>query len=306
MYKIAIGLLAMGLVACQATDESDTPAAPESGTNTVATDSPAAANVTVDALALILSAQPAEVQARYRYRNPKETLEFFGITPGMTVVEALPGGGWYTRLLLGYLGAEGHLVGANYALDMWPNFPFGTEEFVEKQRTWTTDWPVKAGEWRGENGATVGAFVFGSMSASLAGTADAVLFIRAMHNLANFEEEGGFMSAALADSFAVLKPGGTLGIVQHHARDDMSDDFADGSHGYLKKALVIDAAERAGFEFVAESAVNSNPKDQPGDEDIVWRLPPSLATSADDPELKAIMEAVGESNRMTLKFQKPG
>jgi len=127
-----------------------------------------------------------------------------------------------------------------------------------------------------------------------------------MHNLANFEEKGGYMTAALADSFTVLKPGGTLGIVQHQARDDMSDEFAAGGNGYLKKAFVIDAAQRAGFEFVAESDVNTNPKDQPTEEDIVWRLPPSLATSSDDPELKAILEAVGESNRMTLKFRKPG
>ena len=305
MYKIVTGLLLLGLAACQATDESDTPVTPASDAKTAVTDSPAGANVTVDSLALVLSAQPAEVQARYRYRHPKETLEFFDIRPGMTVVEALPGGGWYTRLLLPYLGSDGHLVGANYALDMWPNFPFGTEEFVDKQRTWTTDWPAKAEDWRGENGATIGAFVFGSMPASLSGTADAVLFIRAMHNLANFEEKGGYMTAALADSFTVLKPGGTLGIVQHQARDDMSDEFAAGGNGYLKKAFVIDAAQRAGFEFVAESDVNTTPKDQPTEEDIVWRLPPSLATSSDDPELKAILEAVGESNRMTLKFRKP-
>jgi len=103
----------------------------------------------------------------------------------------------------------------------------------------------------------------------------------------------------------VLKPGGTMGVVQHHAREDMSDEFADGSHGYLKKSFVIAAAEQAGFEFVAESDINANPNDQPGEEDIVWRLPPSFATSAEDPELKAKLAAVGESNRMTLKFRKP-
>ena len=85
----------------------------------------------------------------------------------------------------------------------------------------------------------------------------------------------------------------------------MSDEFADGSHGYLKKSFVIAAAEAAGFEFVAESDVNANPKDQPSEDDIVWRLPPSLRTSQDDPELRAELEAVGESNRMTLKFRKP-
>ena len=85
----------------------------------------------------------------------------------------------------------------------------------------------------------------------------------------------------------------------------MSDEFADGSHGYLKKSFVIAVVEQAGFEFVAESDINANPKDQPGADDIVWRLPPTFATSAEDPDLKAGYEAVGESNRMTLKFRKP-
>ena len=111
--------------------------------------------------------------------------------------------------------------------------------------------------------------------------------------------------SVVADAHAVLKPGGTFGVVQHHARDEMSDEFADGSHGYLKKAFVIAAAETAGFEFVGESDINANPNDQPTAEDIVWRLPPTLATSRDNPELQAELEAVGESNRMTLKFRKP-
>ena len=137
------------------------------------------------------------------------------------------------------------------------------------------------------------------------GTADVVFFPRVLHNLANFESKGGFLTTALADAFTALKPGGTFGVVQHHARDDMSDEFADGSHGYLKKSFVIAQAEAAGFEFVAESDINANPKDQPTEEDIVWRLPPTFATSEDNEELRAEYAAVGESNRMTLKFRKP-
>lgn len=256
-------------------------------------------------LASVLAALPEDMQARYQYRHPQETIEFFGIEPGMTLVEGLPGRGWYTKVLLPYLGAEGHLVGANYAMDMWPNFSFGTEEFMEKQKTWVTDWPADAEEWRGDAGATVSAFILGSMPADMAGTADVVFFPRVLHNLARFESEGGFLTAALADAYAVLKPGGTFGVVQHHARDEMSDEFADGSHGYLKKSFVIAAAESAGFEFVAESDINANPADQPTEEDIVWRLPPSLGTSGENPELRAELEAIGESNRMTLKFRKP-
>ena len=85
----------------------------------------------------------------------------------------------------------------------------------------------------------------------------------------------------------------------------MPDDWANGRHGYLKSDFVIARMEEAGFEFLAASDINANEKDQPSEEDIVWRLPPSLATSKKDPELKAKLEAVGESNRMTLKFRKP-
>ena len=102
-----------------------------------------------------------------------------------------------------------------------------------------------------------------------------------------------------------LHLGGVLGVVQHHARDDVSDEWANGSHGYMKKQFVIDRVVAAGFEFVAESDVNANPKDRPTGDDVVWRLPPTFATSRDDEELKAKYAAIGESNRMTLKFRKP-
>lgn len=299
MLRIAAILLAFGLAACQPATESATESVPESATET------AAPAVEADRLSAVLDRQAEDVQARYEYRHPKATLEFFGIEPGMTVVEGLPGRGWYTKILLPYLGKEGHLIGANYAMDMWPNFAFANEEFLKTQSTWVTDWPVGAEDWRDDDSATVAAFNFGAMPESVAGTADVVFLARVLHNLANFEEEGGFLTAALADCFAALKPGGTLGVVQHQARDEMSDEFADGSHGYLKKSFVIAAAEQAGFEFVAESDINMNPDDQPGAEDVVWRLPPSFGTSQDNPELQAEMRAIGESNRMTLKFRKP-
>jgi predicted methyltransferase len=298
MHKYIVLLLAMTLAACQQAPESQTESAVEKT---------AAAESTKENTRLVtaLEAQPEDVQARYQFRHPRETIEFFGIEPGMTVVEGLPGRGWYTRILLPYLGNDGHLIGATYAMDMWPNFAFANAEFLQTQSTWTTDWPANAEEWRDEDSATVAAFNFGAMPESLAGTADVVFLVRVLHNLANFEDEGGFLTEAMDDAYAALKPGGVLGVVQHQARDDMSDGFADGSHGYLKKSFVIAAAEKAGFEFVVESNINENPKDQPSEEDIVWRLPPSFGTSQDNPELKAEMEAIGESNRMTLKFRKP-
>ncbi|MEM7099874.1 MAG: methyltransferase [Pseudomonadota bacterium] len=254
-------------------------------------------------LADILAAQPEEVQARYVYRNPAQTLEFFGIEPGMTVVEALPGGGWYSKLLLPYLGSEGKLIGANYAPELWPNFSFATPEYLETVKTWTTDWPAEAQEWRDESSADVTAFVFSQLPESMHGTADAVVLVRALHNMARFE--GGFLEQSIQDSYNVLKPGGVVGIVQHEARPEMPDEWANGARGYLKKSMVIEKMTAAGFEYVGDSDVNENPKDQPGAEDIVWRLPPSLATSRENEALKAELVAVGESNRMTLKFRKP-
>lgn len=297
IFNAAVALVAvLAFAGCQQSSD-----APET-----ADESPmAAAAGDVSALDTVLAAQPEDVQARYPYRNPKETMEFFGIEPGMTVVEGLPGRGWYTNVLVPYLGSEGRLIGADYSLDMYPLFSFVNEEFIENQRQWTTTFVAGVAEQGGDNAPSVGAFHFGSMPEDFAGTADVVFFPRVLHNLARFESEGDFLTKALADSFAVLKPGGTLGVVQHHARDEMSDSFADGSRGYLKKSFVIAAAEQAGFVLDAESDVNANPADQPGEDDIVWRLPPTLGTSADDPELRSELEAVGESNRMTLRFRKP-
>jgi predicted methyltransferase len=258
-----------------------------------------------DALNEALAAQPEEVQARYVYRHSKETLEFFGIKPGMTVVEGLPGGGWYTKILLPFLGAEGTLIGADYAQDMYPKFGFFDQEALDKKKTWVSDWTAKANGWRSKDDAKIKAFQFGSLPDEMKGTADAVFLVRALHNLARFENDGGYLTAALNDAFEALKPGGVAGVVQHEARDDKSDAWADGSRGYLKQSFVIDRMEKAGFVFEGSIDINNNPADQPGDSDIVWRLPPTYHTSRENPELKAQMQAVGESNRMTLRFRKP-
>ena len=277
--------------------EVQTPATPET-----TSDSSASAS----SLNAILLSQPEDVQARYPFRHPEETLTFFGIEPGMTVVEALPGGGWYTKILLPYLGEEGKLVGANYALDMWPKFGFFKDEQIEEFKTWTTDWPVSTKEWGIENGADVSAFELGSLPEELHESADAVLFIRAMHNLARFNGDGGYLDTTIEETYKILKPGGIVGIVQHEGREDMPDEWAGGQNGYLKKSFVVEKMQAAGFELVDETDINQNPKDQPTESDVVWRLPPTMYTSQDDPELRAKMTPLGESNRMTLKFRKPG
>jgi predicted methyltransferase len=256
-------------------------------------------------LEAVLNAQSDETRARYAYRNPSDTLEFFEIAPGSVVVEALPGGGWYSRILDAYLGPEGRLVGVDYAHDMFPLFGFFTEEQLKKRESWTETWVAGSADWGVENGAPVFAFTFGSMPEEARGTADTVLFIRALHNLARFEKDGPYLTTALQNAYDVLKPGGLVGVVQHHARADTPDEWVGGATGYLKAEFVIDRMQAAGFEYVGESDINANEKDQPGENDAVWRLPPTLATSRDDPELREQMKTIGESNRMTLKFRKP-
>ena len=312
MNRILVAILALVLAACQPAPETETAETPESAPEAETAEMPEAApeaEAAVDeggnTLAAVLEAQPDEMKARYQYRHPQETLEFFGVEPGMTVVEALPGGGWYTKILLPYLGSEGRLIGANYSLDVSALYSNSTEESMERARAWISNFPADAAEWAGDDGASVDAFYFGSMPDEFKGTADFVFIARALHGMARFDSQGDFVTEAMADAFAALKPGGILGVVQHHARDDMSDEFADGDRGYLKRGYVITAAEQAGFELVGESDINANPMDQPGEDGAVWRLPPSLSMSKEDPELEAKYKAIGESNRMTLKFRKP-
>jgi predicted methyltransferase len=263
------------------------------------------AMTTQPSLSDVLAAQPEQTQARYVHRHPAQTLEFFGIEPGMTVMEALPGGGWYSKILLPYLGDEGALIGANYTTSMRRLFGFYTEEQLQQGETWTTDWPAKAAAWTQEANTPVSGFIFGSLPQDMTESADAVIFIRALHNLARFEDQGGFLTAALNDAYNILKPGGVVGVVQHAIAETAPDDWAKGNRGYLKQSFVIAQMEQAGFIFEEASAINANPKDQPQDGDVVWRLPPVLSGSKDNPDQAAMMQTIGESNRMTLRFRKP-
>ena len=318
---IFAGLLAAGLAlslgACQSDESSVAETTPTSETTPVA--EPAAATVEMAAeaaaegaavpaaasLAAVLAAQPEAVQARYAARHPAETLAFFGIEPGMQVIEALPGGGWYTKILAPYLGAEGTLVGVDYDPTLFPLFGYMSDEQLKAKLSWPQDWLVDAKGWFDTPVATLDAFQFGAVPPRLAGQVDAALFVRALHNMARFDDQGGFLATSLMNTKAALKPGGVVGVVQHMAPENADDAWADGSAGYLKKSFVIAQFEAAGFELVGDSDINANPLDQPTGEDVVWRLPPTLSGSADKPELAAAMNAIGESTRMTLLFKKP-
>ena len=256
-------------------------------------------------LQAVLDGQSDEAKARYQYRHPAETLAFFGIKPGMTVVDTLPGDPWYAGILSEYLGAEGKVIGVDYPVDMWSNFGFATPEFIEGKQTWTETWVADMDAKREEGEAAFGAFQFGALSEDMHGKADVALMIRALHNMHRFEDEGGYLTRALADMNTVLKPGGVLGVIQHRGLETNSDEWANGSNGYLKESRVIALVEAAGFELVESSEINANPADRPTEDDFVWRLPPRLAGSDEDPERREAMLAIGESDRMTLLFKKP-
>ena len=197
------------------------------------------------------------------------------------------------------------MVGAHYPDDVWGRFGFG-DEWTARQVEGTANWPTQAAEWGVENAATIKSLQLTQMPEEADGKLDAVLFIRALHNLNRFsDEETPYMTDTLAEAYRVLKPGGIVGVVQHHAPDANSDEWADGSNGYLKKSAVVSAFESAGFELVGSSDVNANPDDVPSEEEFVWRLPPTLAGTEEDTPERAAYQAVGESNRMTLKFRKP-
>jgi predicted methyltransferase len=293
-----VGAALLALFACSKEAQPPAAAAPETAP---AADAQPSASARLDA---VLAAQPEEAKARYAQRHPKETLEFFGIEPGMTVVDTLPGEVFYTGILLDYLGPEGKVIAADYSPEMWKQFGEYSPDPKEKAN-WPADYVAKMQPKRDADDAQIAAFQYGAVPDDMAGTADVVLLIRAIHHFTRLEDKGQWMTKALADINKVLKPGGVVGVVAHRAPAQSSDAWAKGDAGYVKQDAVIEAFKKAGFEFVEASEINANPKDQPTEKDIVWRLPPTLATSQKDPALKAQMEAIGESDRMTLKFRKP-
>jgi predicted methyltransferase len=258
-----------------------------------------------EALAGVVLDRAADKRARDSSRHPVQTLSFFHIAPGMNVAEALPGSGWYSEIIANYLGPDGALYGINYNESMWPMFGFFTPEQIEQMSARTAAFPEMVSELT-ENGVTTGGFTFETAPEQLFGTLDRVLFIRALHNLSRFETQGGTKSEALKVAFDLLKEDGMVGVVQHRAPVDAEDKWADGSAGYLKQSAVVSAFEQAGFELVAQSEINANEKDKPTTKDTVWRLPPSMNGTADDPDKRAQVEAIGESDRMTLLFKKKG
>lgn len=254
-------------------------------------------------LEAVIAARPDDERSRDASRRPVQTLEFFDVGPDMNVLEVLPGGGWYTRVLAPYLAPNGSLHAVTYADDMWDLFGFFTAERIAERKQQMLDWPKflvqKGGVANGQGAA------FNRIPESWNNQFDRVLLIRALHNLNRFESKANTRSQALAEIYAVLKPGGTVGVVQHQAPESAGEEWSNGQNGYLKKSDVIAAFEEAGFLFSKSATFNENALDVPGPEDRVWRLRPSLRGHGDDEAAKARASAIGESNRMTLLFTKP-
>jgi predicted methyltransferase len=227
-------------------------------------------------------------RARDPYRHPVETLGFFGVEPDDTVVEIWPGGGWYTEILAPYLAEKGKLIVA----------PAAGRQSEGLAKRLDADPAVFGKVERANFPAVLGG------TGVAPGTADAVLTFRNVHNWGagyNHPEKKPYSEEAFAELFAMLKPGGVLGIVDHRLPEDADAD-REKTSGYIKVSTVRALAERAGFEFVGASEVNANPKDTADWPDGVWTLPPVLAKGDADREKYL---AIGESDRMTLKFVKP-
>ncbi|MDO9422219.1 MAG: methyltransferase [Herminiimonas sp.] len=232
-----------------------------------------------------------ENRLRDQYRHPAETLAFFGITDTQTVVEIFPGGGWYTEILAPLLKPHGKLYEANYS-DTSPNStPYqvrGTTSFKKKLAAHPALY----------NAVTVTALqIPDATTIAPAGSVDLILTFRNVHNWL----KDGSADQILSTFYKTLKPGGVLGLVEHRAKPGTTLEQTIKS-GYVTESEVIRLAEKAGFHLAAKSEINANPKDSKDYPDGVWTLPPSLSGN---PAERERYLAIGESDRMTLKFYKP-
>jgi predicted methyltransferase len=237
---------------------------------------------------------PAD-RARDPWRHPAESLKFWGLAPGQTVVEFWPGAGWFSDIIAPFLAATG---GRFYAADLQASDAEGGE-MVEAYRRKLADHPKLYGK--------VEMTAFGPTSGPVApaGSADLVLFLRNLHNWM----AAGLAEKAFRDAFAALKPGGALGVEEHRADPAAAPD-ATASSGYVAQAYAIRLGQEAGFTLAAASEINANPKDDHNHPFGVWTLPPVRRSSprgqpADPAFDHTKYDAIGESDRMTLKFVKP-
>jgi predicted methyltransferase len=231
--------------------------------------------------------------ARDQYRHPKQTLEFFGLRRNMTVVEIWPGGGWYTEILAPVLKGTGKLYAAQYG-------PHAIFNYQRQEDAALVDKAKKHPELLGEVQFTA-LWSPNQLTIAPSGTVDLVVTFRNVHNWVSpdYKQDPARMFGAF---FSALKPGGILGVVDHRWPDAKTED-PKAVNGYVSEERVITLARGAGFEFVARSEINRNPKDTRDHPGGVWSLPPDLSMKQGEDRQKYL--DIGESDRMTLKFRKP-
>lgn len=226
--------------------------------------------------------------ARNEFRHPVETLEFFGVKPDMTVIEILPSTGWYTEILAPYLRDHGKYYAAHFSPNATASYMPPNLEAFEAKLSADPDLygRVTVRHLNPPNEVVI----------APAESADMALTFRNVHNWIMAGQEHEFF----ATFYAALKPGGILGVVEHRAKPDAGMDVMRTS-GYVTEQYVIDVATAAGFELVEKSEINANPKDPTVHPEGVWTLPPNYRMGDVD---RAKYMAIGESDRMTLKFVK--
>jgi predicted methyltransferase len=228
------------------------------------------------------------------HRHPKETLTFFGVKPGMTVVDYMPSSGWYSRVLIPYLGEQGTYVGLN------PELHPGLTGYWDGMRDTAKKFPDQARGWVGEGGAKVIGANTDDVPEAIEGTVDRFLIFREIHNMRRM----GWLHDSLMTARKLLKEDGMLGVVQHRAKADAPASYTMGDNGYQREEDVIALFGAYGFELVERSDINANPKDPANWETGVWTLPPGYRGAGEDAARRAELDAIGESDRMTLLFRK--
>lgn len=294
MKHILIAALASGLAAFAAGCAS-----PQGGA-----DQPIASAQEVRAMAAIEAAvaneaRPADQRARDGARHPAASLAFWGLEPGMDILEVQPGGeAWWTHILAPFARDTGGTFSAT-ASDLGnPNLSSGSRQarasFEERFVTPGTLGPIALVNW-------------GAVSAPLpAQSYDFILTARSVHGWIG----ANMVDKAFGDLFAALRPGGVLAVEQHRAPDTVTDPAQMAATGYVSEAFVIAAAQRAGFVLAGRSDINANPLDDHDHPFGVWTLPPVRRSAPigqpDDPNFDhAPYDAIGESDRMTLRFVRP-
>ncbi|MBI1394997.1 MAG: methyltransferase [Betaproteobacteria bacterium] len=230
-------------------------------------------------------------RARDVYRHPRETLLFLGLRPDMTVVEVWPAAGWYTEIIAPVLREAGTFYAARFPVswDKAPGFLKAADKVLLGK---IAERPDVYGDVK-----TTELLPPMYPDAAPAGSVDLVLTFRNVHNWA----KSGSAEAMFKAFFRALKPGGVLGVVDHRAKPGTPFE-AQIASGYLTERYVIETAEKAGFRLAAKSEVNANPRDTTDHPAGVWTLPPTFRLGDED---RARYSAIGESDRMTLKFVKP-